>query len=198
MLFRSVAAAFFGYGLVAQIVPGTLLPIVPAVGLALLSFAVKKHGLNRFIPAAGVLTALVAAWAAGPVAMWSNGALLSLAGQPMMISSDVAIILTQIIIPALLLIFALWNARAQLPQGLRIAGAAAVSLLGLVGVHSLYRLGFAAAFGDNFVMTGLGERLFWAGLLLAAGWGIGRGATRGGVRFGVATGLISAAVLHTL
>ena len=193
-----LAAAFFGCGLVAQIVPGTLLPIVPAAGLALLSFAVKTHGLNRFIPAAGVLTALVAAWAAGPVAMWSNGALLSLTGQPMMIDGDTAVLLTQIIIPALLLIFALWNARGQLPQGLRIAGAATVSLLGLVGVHSLYRLGFAVGFGDKFVQIGLGERLLWAGLLLAAGWGFGRGAARGGVRFGVSVSLISAAVLHTL
>jgi uncharacterized membrane protein len=195
-MLAQIAATFFAYGTIAQAIPGSLLPIVPAAGLALISFAVRKHGFARFVPAACVLAAFVAGWAAGPVSVWTGSALFSLGGQPMVVMMALPVILKQLLIPALLMLFALWNARAHLPIGVRIVGAAAIALLGLVSLHSLYRIGFAHLAGSDFVTTGLAERVIWAGLLIAGGWALGRGAARGEVRFGASVGGIAAGTLH--
>ncbi len=59
--------------------------------------------------------------------------------------------------------------------------AGSVAVLGVmtaIAFHGLYRAGFAASFGTDFVATGLGQRLLWDGLLLGGAvllWKYGRG-----------------------
>ncbi len=204
LLIRATSQALatgLAYGAIAQAAPDTLLPLLPAAGLVGLSAMIRTRPWQRFAPATAVMGALVAAWAAGPMAVWSRDALVSLAGRPMEIDSvylAIPTILKQLLIPALLMLGALWHGRACLPAALRIAGAAAIALLGLVSGHSLYRIGFAQAAGGDFVATGVAERVIWAGLLIAGGWALGRGAARGAVRFGASVALLGAGTLHAL
>ena len=186
------------YGALAQCLPAMIIPIVPAAGLAALAFAVRRHGVAKFAPATGVLIAFTAVWAIAPLAIWAQAAVMSLGGVPMVIDAvqlSASVLLKQLLIPAALIGTALFSARDQLPVGAKIAGAVGASLLAVVGIHSAYRLGFASAFGTNFVMTGLVERIVWASALMGAGWLFSRGAE--GVRRAVAIGLIAAGTLHT-
>jgi uncharacterized membrane protein len=57
-----------------------------------------------------------------------------------------------------------------LPRGLKVALPVMAGVLALVSFHALYRHLFAAGFGSDFIATGLGQRMLWAGLLLALGW----------------------------
>src|SRR3546814_20076189 len=52
----------------------------------------------------------------------------------------------------------------------------------MVALHILYRHGFAAAVGGDFVATGMTQRLVWEGLLIGFGWLLWRRGLRGGAR----------------
>jgi hypothetical protein len=184
------------YGAIAQVLPQTLLPLVPPLMLGGLALASARLTWPRIAAAIGAVAALIAAWSAGPVAVWTSGGLMSLVGEPMVVATAPSAIVKQVLIPALLLLISLRTTRGQLPLGVRIVGAAMIVLLAMVSLHSLYRIGFARVAGGDFMMTGLAERVIWASLLMAGGWALGRGAARGDVRFGTALALVTAGTLH--
>jgi uncharacterized membrane protein len=193
-----IAATCLGYGAIAQMIPGSILPMVPAAALALLSLLIRRHDFARFMPAAIVMLALVGGWAIAPVVAWLIEALRSLIGLPMVITVALPVLLKHLLVPGALVLFALWNARKNLPRVAQLVAASATAMLGVVSVHSLYRLGFAHLIGSDFVETGMAERMIWGGLLMTGGWVMGRGATRGSIRFRASISIIAAATLHGL
>jgi uncharacterized membrane protein len=194
---QAVATAIL-YGAIAQAIPGSILPMIPAAGLALLSLPIRRHDFARLMPAAAVMLALMGCWAIVPVTTWLIEALRSLTGLPMAITVALPVLLKQVLIPCALLLFALWNAREKLPRVAQLVAVSVTAMLGVVSVHSLYRLGFAELVGSDFVETGLAEREIWGGLLMAGGWAMGRGAVRGSIRHWGTVGIIAAATLHGL
>jgi uncharacterized membrane protein len=193
-----IAATCLGYGAIAQAIPGSILPMIPAAGLALLSLPIRRYDFARLMPATAVMLALVGCWAIVPATTWLIEALRSLSGLPMTITITLPVLLKQVLIPGALLLFALWNAREKLPRVAQLVAASATVMLGVVSIHSLYRLGFAQLVGSDFVETGMAERVIWGGLLMTGGWVMGRGATRGSIRNRAAIGIIAAATLHGL
>jgi uncharacterized membrane protein len=193
-----IATTCLGYGAIAQAIPGSILPMVPAAALALLSYPIRRYDFSRFMPAASVMLALVGGWAVAPVATWLIEALRSLSGLPMVVTVALPVIVKHVLVPCALVLVALWTTRKKLPRAAQVIAASAAALLALVSMHSLYRLGFAQLVGSDFVQTGIAERVIWAALLTLIGWALGRGAKCGSARHWASAGTIAAATLHGL
>ncbi len=193
-------AALLGYGAIAQIIPVNFMPLVAPLGLIIVAVASRRMVWPQLQAAIATLIALVAGWALIPLANWATNALTSLVGVPMVISAEdlpVLIVLKQMMIPAMAVSISIWLMQAQLPNRAKQGGTLFAGLLGGIAVHTLYRLGFAQAIGENFASFGLGQRLVWAGLLIALGavlWRKGNGI----IKIWGAPALIAAASLHTL
>jgi len=173
---RRLSQGFAGalaYGATAQLLPPTLLVLVPAAGTAALLLAARRIALARIDAGAAVLAAISLAWAAMPAAIWVTKALLSLGAAPMLVDSP-ALAATELIrrmaLPSLLIGAPFWLLRDKLPRWLLAAGLGVAGIVGLIAVHGLYRLGFAALAGSDFVTTGIAQRLVWAALLMGLGW----------------------------
>ena len=191
-------ALLIGYGAVAQFAPVTLLPLLSPAALAALAFASCRLNSPRLAPAAAASVALIAAWAFVPVVIWSGAAMLSLGGVPLVIDAaqlTPAIIAKQILVPAAAFALALWQCRAQLPRKIRLALGLAASVLAVIGVHALYRIGFAQIIGDDFIRFGLAQRLVWEALQIGCGWLLWRSPTAP-ARTWLAPLLIGAGTLH--
>jgi len=166
-------AAALAYGAAAQLLPASLLVFVPALGAAALLLAASRLGLGRIGAGAGVFAAIALGWAAMPVAIWVGKAMLSLAGVPMVIDGDllaVGELIRRLALPALLCGVPLWLLRGKLPRWLLVGGMAIAGAIGVIAVHALYRLGFAALAGGDFVTTGIVQRFVWEVLLIGLGW----------------------------
>jgi uncharacterized membrane protein len=191
-----LAAALLAYGAFAQIVPAAWLMLVPALGGAAALLAVRRVPLARVDAAAAGFAALSLGWAALPIAAWSTAALLSLAGVPMPVEAAMLPIdrlLLRLLIPALLFGLPLWMIRDALPRWLLLAVLGIAGIVGGIALHGLYRLGFAALAGGDFVTTGIAQRLVWEALLIGAGWlAMRRGA------IALARPLVVAGALHAL
>ena len=196
-------AAALAYGAAAQLLPATLLVLVPALGTGALLLAARRFGLGRVGIGAAILAAIALGWAAMPVAFWAGKAALSLAGVPMLIDGGILAVdelVRRLALPALICAVPLWLQRETLPRWLSIGGMAIAGAIGVVAVHTLYRLGFAALVGDDFVATGIAQRLVWETLLIGLGWLLWRrGITIGAqvlVIAGTAHALVYGLVLH--
>lgn len=168
-----VAAALLAYGAFAQIIPGSLLMLVPALSGAAALAAVRRVPFARLDGAAASFAVLCLGWAALPLAVWSSNAFLSLSGVPMPVDAaglPADQLLLRLLVPAVLFGSALWWIRDRLPRWLLLAGLGAIGLVGGVAVHCFYRFGFAAAAGQDFVATGIAQRLVWEALLIGGGW----------------------------
>ncbi|KTE10885.1 hypothetical protein ATE68_01055 [Sphingopyxis sp. H038] len=191
-----IGAALFAYGAFAQVLPANALMLVPALGGAAVLLATRRILFSRIDGAAASLATLSLAWAALPMAIWSTKALLSLAGVPMQFDDTLLTIeplLLRLLLPALLFAIPVWLIRDALPRWLWIAALSLAAIVGGVAVHSLYRIGFAAAAGGDFVTTGILQRLIWEAILIGAGWfAMARGLT------GVARPLIVTGTAHAL
>ena len=191
-----IAAPLFAYGAFAQFVPASSLMLVPALGGAAMLLAVRRTGFDRVDGAVTSLAALSLGWAALPIFLWSTKALLSLVGMPMqfdLLLLTAQPLLLRLLVPALLFAIPLWLIRDALPRWLWITALSLAAIIGSVAVHSLYRLGFAAMAGDDFVATGVLQRLIWEALLIGSGWfALTRGLT------GAARPLIVAGTAHAL
>lgn len=192
------AAALLAYGAAAQLVPALLLPLVPAAGV--LALAAGRGRLPWPAPRVATLTlaAVSAAWALLPLGQWASEAALSLGGVPMQMDGDdltPVAILRRLLGPAMLLGGAVWLLRRQLsPRGL-IGAIAVLGGVTVVALHCLYRAGFAGAFGADFAVNGLAQRLVWDGLLLGLAVAVWK---RGGEPLAsrAAPGLTVVATLH--
>lgn len=191
-----VAAALLAYGALAQVVPANALMLVPALGGAAILLAARQIPLSRVDGAAASLAALSLAWAALPIGIWSTKATLSLVGVPMQFNAELLTIeplLLRLLFPALLFAIPIWLVRDALPRWLWIAAISLAAIVCGIAIHSLYRIGFAAVAGDDFVATGIPQRLIWEALLIGAGWfAIARGLP------GMARPLIVAGTAHAL
>ncbi len=172
-LLAQIAAVLLAYGAFAQCIPLSALMLVPALGGAATLLATGRIRLDRVDGAAASFAALSLAWAAQPIAIWSTKAGLSLVAIPMRF--DVALLTAQplllrLLVPALLFAIPIWRIREALPRWSWIAALSLAAVIGGVAVHSLYRLGFAAVAGDDFIATGALQRLVWEALLIGAGW----------------------------
>lgn len=166
------AAALLVYGAMAQVVPPIALPLVPAAGLAGIAFWSHRIAWPRLRTACIVLTCVSAAWAFIPLVEWTYRGILSLAGVPMALDVPeltVLAVLRRLLLPALLMGSALGSLRGRLSRQAWLWSVGLVSVTGMIAAHCIYRIGFAAVFGTDFVATGLGERLLWSGLLVTAG-----------------------------
>lgn len=168
-----VAAALLGYGTLAQIVPGGWLMLVPAIGGGAALLAARRIDTARVDAAAASFAALSLGWALLPVGIWGTKAVLSLGGWPMTLDAPVLAadaLLLRLFVPALLFAGPLWLLRERLPRWLLLGGLAVAGIVGGIALHGFYRLGFAAAFGGDFVATGIAQRLIWGVLLIGGGW----------------------------
>ena len=204
-LLAALAAAFawkarFKYG---RIVAQFLAPMLVYLGLAplvadrfepliapVLLLALATVPL-RLAPAMWSVMVVISAWAIEPVGQWLGEAGESLFGAPMNVDTvpgpDDAIL--KLLIPAASIGISLWFARARLVKYERIGGLALGSVLGVIAVHSLYKLIFAIQ--SDFVTYGLAERTLWEVLLLGAatvGWKL--------KREGVSLAFLGAAAAH--
>jgi uncharacterized membrane protein len=191
-----IATALFAYGAFAQVLPANALMLVPALGGAAVLLASRRVALGRVDGAAASLAVLSLAWAALPIAIWSTKASLSLVGMPMQFDDTLLTVeplLLRLLLPALLFAIPVWLVRDALPRWLWIAALSLAAIVGGIALHSLYRLGFAATAGGDFVETGILQRLIWEALLIGAGWfAMSRGLT------GLARPLIVAGTAHAL
>jgi len=164
-----VAAAALAYGAIAQVLPGVLLPLLPAAGaVALVAVGARLPRLQPHA-AAVTLVAISAAWTLEPLVEWIIEAAWSLAGMPMLLdSSDLSTsaVLRRLLGPAVLLGGALWLLRKALPRRALVVSVGLLGALTVVAVHCLYRHAFSSVFGSTFAEYGLGERLAWTALLI--------------------------------
>lgn len=173
-------AALLAYGAAAQVVPLVVLPLVAPAGALGVAAASRRCEWSRLAVAAATLAAVSGVWALAPLAEWVAAAIYSASGVPMLFDvPDLAApgVLRRLLAPAMLLGGSLWLLRRKLSEPTLLLGGGAIGAVVLVALHGLYRAGFAAAFGTDFVATGLGQRLLWDLLLLGAALALWR---RGG------------------
>jgi uncharacterized membrane protein len=183
-------AAVLGYGVAAHILPAAILPIIVAagiLGLALVSVrvpALAEDGRHALLPAIAALGSIALAWMFIPVFMWCSAALPSLLGQPMEVEGyylTLAELVRRILGPTALIGAALWLVQGKLSIGVGQVAWAIIGVVSGIAAHSLYRNGFAAAFGTDFAATGLLQRFGWEVLLAGAAfalWRFGKGEAR--------------------
>jgi len=196
-------AAALAYSAAAQLLPASLLVFVPALGVAALLLGAPRFGLGRIGAGAGVFAAIALGWAAMPVAIWAGKAMLSLAGVPMAIDGEALAageLIRRFALPALLCGAPLWLLRGNLPRWLLVGGMTIAGAIGVIAVHALYRLGFAALAGGDFVTTGIVQRFVWEVLLIGLGWLLWRRGILTGARVlivaGTAHALVYGLILH--
>jgi uncharacterized membrane protein len=193
------ASAIFAYGVCALVLPSSLLPLVPVaggVGLALISE--RRLGWPILMPALCIILGLSAAWSAEPLSHWAIKAAATLVGFNQDFApwpSDTTIIFTRFIAPAAAIGIALYLLRGSLRREIQLAVGSIAAILGGVALHMLYRMGFASVAGDDFVATGIMQRMIWSSLLMGAGVLIWRFAT-GQLKTMLAPALVVAGMLH--
>lgn len=191
-------AAGLAYGAAAQALPSSVMPLAAPLGMLALAGVGRAVDWHRLRAAALALTLTIAGWAFVPLMVWTNDAILSLAGVPMSLADlDLAAggIGRRLFAPALMLAASVWLMRGKLPLSAQRTGALVAGVLGIVALHCFYRAGFAGLFGSDFVATGLAQRLVWAGLIAGAGYALWKRA--GGILSRhVAPALVCIAALH--
>ncbi|WP_157219902.1 DUF2339 domain-containing protein [Flavisphingomonas formosensis] len=163
------AAALLGYGVAAQVLAADWLAVVPALGLVALVGGERMRPALRLVPALASLMLVSLLWAAEPLMDWSGAALLSLAGEPMLLAAVPAIrtLLLHLAAPAAALLAVALLSRDETLARARPALFAVAGVLATVAVHGLYKHLFALD-AAGFVRSGLAERTVWEALLAAA------------------------------
>ena len=171
-----VLTMLFGYGLVAQVVPPTPLPLVTAGLLVAIAAAARARPQVPLLQALGAALFLVLAWAALPFAHWAGPAYVSLVGEPLLVTALPALrdTLLRLLIPAAAIGGALWLLAPRLTTIPRRVGAAASLALAIGAGHILFKQIFAIDSDAAFIRLGLIERTCWEALLAAAGIAIWR------------------------
>ncbi|MBK5263950.1 MAG: DUF2339 domain-containing protein [Alphaproteobacteria bacterium] len=168
------AAALMTYGALAQIVPVSVLPLVPAIGLIGLAqwnrrLAPARLASDRLLPGLGALLSLSVAWAAVPVLQWFEQASLSLIGDPVLATNLPVIrdMMVRLMLPSLAIGVAIWLGRDHVRAvAWRVATVVPVALGG-VALHIAFKQLFALSSYPDFIGLGFAERTLWEALLLA-------------------------------
>ncbi|MFA9200335.1 MAG: DUF2339 domain-containing protein [Cypionkella sp.] len=174
-LVAQVAAALLAIGAAAQLLPPDALAWTAAGATILAAWRAPRLG-----GAVGTFALLAALWALGPLGRWLEASGFALVGDALQVGDlpaprDVPLYLLPAVAAG-----AGWALLAP-PSRHRGALVAVTGGLAVVAAHVLFRHGFAALVGDDFVATGIMQRALWEVLLLAAAWaawsrGWGRGA----------------------
>jgi uncharacterized membrane protein len=153
------------YLALVPLVPDRFEPLIAPVLLLALAAAPL-----RLAPAMWSTAVMIAAWAVEPVGTWLAAGGTSLFGMPIFVDTVPAAddALLKLLIPATLVGLSLWLARARLLKYERITGLSLAAALGMIAIHSLYKLIFAISSDELFVTYGLAERTLWEVLLLGA------------------------------
>jgi uncharacterized membrane protein len=161
----------------------------------------KKLAWPRLAPGLGVAAIIALAWTVETASIWILGALLSLASIPLMVDAgfpNAAAFLNHLLIPGMLMGIGIWLLRGNLPRRAMQLSVAIVCLLGFMGIHGLYRIGFAHMLPGDFAHTGVIQRLIWAALLISAGWAVWKQYGQKAIGKPIALTLIGAGTLHAL
>jgi len=185
-------SAVLGYAALAQVVPATALPLVPAAALVGVAVIAWQRTAARLLPALVALFGLVVLWAAWPLTVWAGSAYISLVGEPMLASGLPMIrdAILRLAVPALAIGGALWLARARMPVLAWRIAIGAVLVLGAAAAHILFKQMLAMQTYDDFIRLGLIERTIWEALLVAAGIAVRRW------RRPIGLGITAAGVAH--
>jgi uncharacterized membrane protein len=191
-------AVLLGYGVLAQVLPETLLPLAPAAGFALLAAMGRRVVRPRLTTALSVAAWLSLVWALDPLGRWLAGALPALVGGPLMAAAlpGAGAVLSRLALPAVLFGAGLARLGERRESRLWRVAVLAVAVVGLVAAHTFYRLGFAGVAGDDFVRTGFAERLGWIMVLAATGLGLPFAARGGEWVRPIAAGFLGMALAH--
>ncbi|WP_160611721.1 DUF2339 domain-containing protein [Tsuneonella aeria] len=154
------ASAVLAYGAMAQILPPMVMAWVAAIAAAALAWRAKWPG------AATALLAIAALWAVEPAVLWLAGGAMALVGSPF-VTADLPpapMILRQLMPVAAALSF-IAARKAAIPVAQRHVGMA-LTVTAVIAAHALFRHGFAAIIGADFVTTGLLQRAAWEFVLV--------------------------------
>jgi uncharacterized membrane protein len=164
-------AALVAYGFAAQFVPAPWQAMATAVAAAALAEAMRRGPAADLTSALLALAAVAALWALHPFAFWLLAALASLAGDPMYatVLPTPGVAIRRLVVPALLGGVALWRLRDRLRRSAGLLAGAQIGIIGLIGLHILYKQLFALAEGERFIAHGVAERTLWEAMLIAAG-----------------------------
>lgn len=149
-----------------------VLPGAYAAGAAILVELWRRRPDLDYRGAIGVLLLAATASFAESFARWLGGSLLTLAGEPLFVTSlpEPWRAVADLIVPGAILTFAAWRSGALIPALLSRGMFAASGLLGIAGLFILYKQAFAidgdAAFKDH----GMLERVLLDQALFALGW----------------------------
>ena len=171
-------AALLAYGAAAQLLPATVLPLVPSLALLAFAAASRRVQPGALLPALTTTLALVACWAALPVSAWIAVTLLSLVGDLVFAGElpPIQDVLLRLLVPAALIVTALRIAGERVSTEARTTGMAVAPVLAALGAHVLYKQLFAIGSAEAFTSLGLAERTTWEALLALAGaaaWKLG-------------------------
>lgn len=165
------AAALFGYGIAAQLLPDQVLPAALGAGVLGLALADGRFAFARPRPSIATLCTLALLWAGAPLLHWLIAGVDSLGGVPMLVAAlptpeDVFL---QLFLPWLLIGTAVWASGARLGLRARTTLALAAGTLVAVALHVFFKQIFALESSADFLRSGLAERTFWEPLLLGGG-----------------------------
>ncbi len=180
-------AVLFFYLAAAQLVPPLLLPLIPTVLVAALSYAVRPT------PAPALIASymLLLFWASAPLMIWSFPAIASLAGEPFL-SGQLPILSAaylRLALPALAIALAI--RRADLDPTMRFIAITSSAALAAVAAHVVFKQLLTLDSFERFVALGLAERTLWEALLAGgalAAWRLRRSL--------IAIGLAAASLAH--
>jgi uncharacterized membrane protein len=157
-------AVLLFYAAAAQLIPPSILPLVPALLLALLGSLVRPAP----IPALIASFALVLLWAVIPLTEWLYPAMASLYGEPFLSGSLPSLIdtVSRLLIPAIAIAAAV--RRAELSLLARVFAITSGAILGIVAAHILFKHLLVIDSLPRFIALGMPERTLWEFALAAA------------------------------
>lgn len=149
-----------------------VLPAAYAGGVALLVELWRRRPDLDYRGAIGVLLLATAASIAESFARWLGGSLLTLAGEPLYVTTLPVPwrAIADLIVPGAILTVAAWRSSALIPTLLSRGMFAASGLLGIAGLFILYKQAFAIDSGAAFKDQGMLERVLLDQALFAIGW----------------------------
>ncbi|MCE7796910.1 DUF2339 domain-containing protein [Sphingobium sufflavum] len=176
----ALVAAVMAYGTVAQVVPVWSLPLVASLGALGVALAGRRLADAPWRFALGGFGGIALLWAIWPFAQWAGFALVSLVGEPMLVTGlpSVVGVVTRLGVPAGVVLFLLWRGFARVDRRadrrMGRVGVVAVGLVGVAAAHGLYKHLFALGDMADVVRLGLAERIVWEAVLLGIGVAVWR------------------------
>lgn len=194
-------SVLLGYGMAAQVIPASWLPVAMAAALLAMAQAGYAKSSLRIEPALATGGAVLALWALHPVGIWLQAGVMSLGGVPVLAGAlpKPGMALARLLVPAIAGGFAVWRVREWLLEPVRNGLMVMLCGLAVMGSHALYKQAFAIVDATAFVRLGLAERTVWESLLLAAGmaaWRYRHGRVAAIGPAGI--GLVAAGLAHNL